>query len=351
MFRNRLSDNLNIDEIRKEEVYLGICNSVALRDVSYWIEVLFAAGIATLGLVLNSPAVIIGAMLISPLMGSILGNGLALAAGDVILAMRAIIKLALSCLVAIFFAVLLVYVLPFKEMTPEILARTKPNILDLVVALFSGAVGSVAICKKPKGVVTSIPGVAIAVALMPPLCVVGYGIGIAISVNMMNGLQIAKGGGLLFFTNLVAITFTAMIVFLALHIDSVRAKQKIREWRREHKESIWIRNILELFPEPKPLKKIGSLPGRFLLILITILAILFPLNQSFTQLKQQVALKRQENNITSIWQDNFARLPNGEPRSFISKISTREINQKLTIQLHIFTSELYTPGEQNQFVK
>ena len=134
MFRDWLSDNLEIDAIRKEEVYLGICNSVALRDVSYWIEVLFAADIATLGLVLNSPAVIIGAMLISPLMGSILGNGLALAAGDVILAMRAIIKLALSCLVAISFAVVLVYVLPFKEMTPEILAPTKPNILKCATA-------------------------------------------------------------------------------------------------------------------------------------------------------------------------------------------------------------------------
>ncbi|MEL6164911.1 MAG: DUF389 domain-containing protein, partial [Cyanobacteria bacterium J06628_3] len=201
-FRDRLSDNLDIDATRKEEIYLDICNSVSLGDVSYWIEVLFSAGIATLGLVLNSPAVIIGAMLISPLMGGILGNGLALAAGDVILAIRAVIKLALSCLLAISFAVLLVSVLPFKEITPEILARTQPNILDLVVALFSGAVGSVAICKKPRGVATSIPGVAIAVALMPPLCVVGYGFGIAISVNMINGLRFARGGGLLFFTNL-----------------------------------------------------------------------------------------------------------------------------------------------------
>ena len=76
-FRDRLSDNLDIDATRKEEIYLDICNSVSLGDVSYWIEVLFSAGIATLGLVLNSPAVIIGAMLISPLMGGILGNGLA----------------------------------------------------------------------------------------------------------------------------------------------------------------------------------------------------------------------------------------------------------------------------------
>jgi uncharacterized hydrophobic protein (TIGR00271 family) len=353
--RDWLSDNLEIDAARKEEVYLGICDSVSLRDVSYWIEVVFAAGIATVGLVLNSPAVIIGAMLISPLMGSILGNGLALAAGDVILAMRAIIKLALSCLVAILFAVLLVSVLPFKEMTPEILARTQPNILDLVVALFSGAVGSLAICKKPKGVATSIPGVAIAVALMPPLCVVGYGFGIALSVNMVNGLRVARGGGLLFFTNLVAITFTAMTVFLALHIDSVRTKQKIREWRRKHREAIWVKNILEIFPQSKRFKKIGSLPGRFLLIVFTIFTILVPLYQSFIQLRQEIVLKQKENNITSsvrnLWLEEFANSLNNEPRSFISQISTRELNQKLVIQLHIFTSQLYTPGEQNYFIQ
>ena len=353
--RDWLSDNLDIDAARKEEVYLGICDSVSLRDVSYWIEVIFAAGIATVGLVLNSPAVIIGAMLISPLMGSILGNGLALAAGDVILAVRAIIKLALSCLVAILFAVLLVSVLPFKEMTPEILARTQPNILDLVVALFSGAVGSLAICKKPKGVATSIPGVAIAVALMPPLCVVGYGFGIALSVNMVNGLRVASGGGLLFFTNLVAITFTAMTVFLALHIDSVRTKQKIREWRRKHRETVWVKQLLEVFPDSKRLKKIGSLPGRFLLILFTILTILVPLYKSFIQLRQQIVIKQQENNINSavrsIWLEEFANSLNGEPRSFISQISTRELNQKLMVQLQIFTSELYTPGEQNYFVE
>ncbi|MBV6621724.1 MAG: DUF389 domain-containing protein [Rivularia sp. (in: Bacteria)] len=354
-FRDWLSDNLEIDAIRKENIYLDICRSVSLRDVSYWIEVLFSAGIATVGLVLSSAAVIIGAMLISPLMGSILGNGLALAAGDVILAMRASIKLALSCLLAILFAVLLVSVLPFKEMTPEILARTQPNILDLVVALFSGAVGSVAICKKPKGVVTSIPGVAIAVALMPPLCVVGYGFGIAISVNMVNGLRVARGGGLLFFTNLVAITFTSMTVFLALHIDSVRAKQRIREWRRKHRESGWVKTILELFPESKRLKKIGSLPGRFLLIIVTILTILVPLYQSFIQLRQEIVTKQQENNITSavrnIWQQEFSNSNDGEPRSFINQISTRQVNQKLMIQLHIFTSELYAPEEQNYFIE
>ncbi len=355
MFRDWFANNLGVGQARKEQVYLEICSSLSLDDASYWIQVLFAAGIATLGLVLNSPAVIIGAMLISPLMGGILANGLALAAGDVILAMRSLLNLLLSCLVAISFAVLLVTLLPFKEITSEILARTRPNILDLVIALFSGAVGSVAICKEPRGVATSIPGVAIAVALMPPLCVVGYGIGVAISLNSAQGLQVASGGGLLFFTNLVAITFTAMLVFLGLHIDNDQVREKVREWRNTHPESVWVQTLLEKLPAYGKLRKIGSLPGRLLLIFITIVAIIFPLNRSLRQLGREIALQQQDNRnrslATDVWQKNFAQLPDGETRSFISNISTSEKNDKLTIQLQVFTSQQYSSDEQDSYIE
>ncbi|MDB9447463.1 DUF389 domain-containing protein [Anabaena sp. CS-542/02] len=355
MFRNWFANNLGVGQARKEQVYLEICSSLSLDDVSYWIQVLFSAGIATLGLVLNSPAVIIGAMLISPLMGGILANGLALAAGDVILAIRSLLNLIFSCLVAISFAVILVSLLPFKEITSEILARTQPNLLDLVVALFSGAVGSVAICKEPKGVATSIPGVAIAVALMPPLCVVGYGIGVAISLNSVQGIQVASGGGLLFFTNLVAITFTAMLVFLGLHIDNHQVRERVREWRNTHPESLWVQNLLEKVPAYSKLGKIGSLPGRLLLIIITIGAIIFPLNRSLSQLGREIALQQQENRIRSsakdVWQKNFATFADGEARSFISNISTSEQKDKLTIQLQVFTSQQYSAEEQDSYIQ
>ena len=84
-YRDRIASKLGIGEERKVEIYLELARSTTLADPAYWLQTLFAAGIATLGLTLNSPAVIIGAMLISPLMGPILANGLALAAGDVIL--------------------------------------------------------------------------------------------------------------------------------------------------------------------------------------------------------------------------------------------------------------------------
>ncbi|MBE9096603.1 DUF389 domain-containing protein [Tychonema sp. LEGE 07203] len=345
--------NLGVSNVRKEQVYLDIAKSVTLTDASYWIQVLFSAGIATLGLVLNSPAVIIGAMLISPLMGSILANGLALATGDAILALRAIINLILSCGLAISFAVVLVLILPFKEMTGEILARTQPNLLDLVIALFSGAVGAVAICKEAKGVVTSIPGVSIAVALMPPLCVVGYGIGMAVSLTPGSGLAVARGGGLLFFTNLVAITFMAMLVFLVLHIDSAPVRQQVRAWRESNQENIWVQSLVDRIPASDRLKRIGSLPSRLLLILITVLLTSIPLYKSYNQLSDEISRKQQENqvrnNATEIWQKNFGSFPDGKVRSYISQLLFREQDRKLVAQLQVVTSKVYTEAERDKY--
>lgn len=350
-----LANHLGISTTRKTDIYLELCESVTLYDLSYWLQVLFAAGIATLGLALNSPAVIIGAMLISPLMGGILANGLALATGDVILAVRATINLILSCGLSILFAVFLVFILPFKEMTHEILVRTQPTILDLTVALFSGAVGSIALCKESKGIATSIPGVAIAVALMPPLCVVGYGIGTMFSFDRSSGLQVARGGGLLFFTNLVAIVFMAMIIFLGLHLDNKAVRQKVREWRSEDPESLIVQHWLERLPAFEYIKKIGGLPGRFLLILVTILLISFPLTQSLIQLRQQITQKQKENRIrvavTETWQKEMEKFSNSESRSYINHLSLLENkDKKLKINLQVVTSQLYSEKEQKRYL-
>ncbi len=322
--RDWFADHIGVGPERKEQVYKEISRSATLRDVSYWMQIIFSAGIATLGLALNSPAVIIGAMLISPLMGPILSAGLSLATGDVILGIRAIASLALSCLVAISFAVILVTFLPFKEITSEIASRTQPNTLDLMIALFSGAIGSLATCREAKGVMTSIPGVSIAVALMPPLCVVGFGIGLALTFDTTEGLRVARGGGLLFFTNLVAITFAAMIVFLSLHIDTESVRQRVREWMQEDRESSWYRSFLERIHASERFGKMGSLPGRLITIAIPLLIILIPLSQSLGQLRDEITRKQKENRlrrtVTGVWQDSFARLASGEPRSYIDNL-------------------------------
>ncbi len=354
LLRRWFVHNLGVHQARKEEIYCDLLQSVTLQDVSYWLQVLFSAGIATLGLVLNSPAVIIGAMLISPLMGPILANGLAFAVGDVVLAVRAIVSLGLSCSIAIIFAWILIALMPFKEITTEIQARISPNLLDLLVALFSGALGAVMTSKQAKGVATSIPGVAIAVALMPPLCVVGYGMGLAVSLDFITGLKTAFGGGLLFITNLTAITLTAMLVFLLLNMGTGAITAQARKWHQEDPESAWIQSLIGQLPITQKLRTIGSLRSRLMIISIPILVLLIPLSQSLARLQQQITAKQTENRVLraaqSLWQSNFDVLAEGRPRSFIGSLASSVSPEgQLALQMTVFTSKSYSEAEKKQF--
>lgn len=353
--RDRFAAALNVNAERKTEIYIQLSKSATLTDVVYWLQLIFSAGIATLGLVLNSSAVIIGAMLISPLMGPILSAGLALATGDLILGLRSVINLILSTAVAVGFAVLLVALLPFKESTPEIQARIVPNTLDLVIALFSGAIGSVATCREVKGVVTSIPGVAIAVALMPPVCVVGYGIGLALSLNPDEGIKVATGGGLLYLTNLVAITFMAMVVFFLLRLDTGKVREKNHEWRNTDDESLWWLNLINKNPSLKQAREIRSIPLRILMIFLPLLIIFIPLTQSFSKMIADVQVKQKQNQIkqttTSLWQENYANGKDGKIRSFLDEVRITDSEDKLEVFLRVFDNTPYTQSEKDEFKK
>ncbi len=347
--------SFGVDAARKRTLSIELAKSATLFDLVYWLQLFFSSGIATLGLVLNSPAVIIGAMLISPLMGPILSAGLALATGDLILFIRSTLNLVLSCGAAILFAVILVALLPFKEMTAEIAGRTSPNTLDLFVALFSGAIGSIATCRDVKGVVTSIPGVAIAVALMPPLCVVGYGFGVALSFNFAEGMKTASGGGLLFLTNLFAITFTAMIVFLMLRIDTANVRAQVEEWRHTDRENAFLEDILAKIPVLERARIVRNLPFRLAMILLPLAIIVFPLTTSFSKLKTEISQQQAENRIRQVaidlWKQKFETTTTGEARSIIDDISVTETDGKLTLSLRVFDNVPYSEAEKHEFTR
>lgn len=161
-----------------------------------------SAGIAILGLILSSPAVVIGAMLLSPLMGPIMAIGFALAIGDARWLRESVRALLLGTLVAVLFCALLVLVSPLQTVTPEIASRTRPNLFDLLIALFSALAGAYAMIRGREG---TIVGVAIATALMPPLAVVGFGLA---TWNW----TVFGGAAALFFTNLFTIALSATIM-------------------------------------------------------------------------------------------------------------------------------------------
>lgn len=179
---------------------------------SYLGALLFANLIALLGLLSNSVAVVIGAMLISPLMGPIFSLGLSFALGHLVLARKAARLIGMSVLLTVIVAAIFTLFSPLKEATPEILARTHPNIYDLLVAIFAGSIGAIALCTRKNYLFTT-TGIAIATAVIPPLSVVGYGVG-----TMQ--FSMAMGGFLLFFTNLVAIVISSCIVFMLLRFRS-----------------------------------------------------------------------------------------------------------------------------------
>ena len=185
---------------------------------------------------------------------------------------------------------------------------------------------------------------------MPPLCVVGYGLGLGLSLDPVAGLQIARGGGLLFLTNLTAITFTAMIVFLAVHIDTLPLQSQISQWHHQDPESHWIPKVLDRLPVSNTLQVIGSLPSRFMVILIPVLLLFIPLNQAFGRLQQEVIAKDQENQInqvaTQLWRQDFADFESEEPRSYLSTLSSQEQDGQLTLRLAVFTRKIYSAEEQ-----
>jgi uncharacterized hydrophobic protein (TIGR00271 family) len=174
-------------------------------DALYFLMLVMACLIALLGLLTNSPAVIIGAMLISPLMGPILACGLAFTLADWPLGRKALRNAVLSVFEAVAIAALATLASPLREVTPEILARTRPNLMDLLIAFFSGLAGTLALTSR-KGALTIIPGVAIATAVMPPLATTGFGLA-------TGQWEIGWGGFTLFFTNLMAIVISAAAGF------------------------------------------------------------------------------------------------------------------------------------------
>lgn len=165
--------SLREGEDDKQKTLESVVKNISFKGSNLWI-LACAILVASVGLNVNSTAVIIGAMLISPLMGPIVGAGFALGIYDFDLLKRSLRNLLNATVVSLAVSTIYFAVSPFKDVQSELLARTAPNIYDILIAFFGGIVGAIAVTRTEKG--NPIPGVAIATALMPPLCTAGYGI-------------------------------------------------------------------------------------------------------------------------------------------------------------------------------
>ena len=201
-----------------KDLFLALKDNASITS-TYVLLMVLSTLLATLGLFLNSPSIVIGAMVLAPLMSPIISLSMGLLRSDAELSRKAFMSLFVGMMLALSLSALMAYLLPFRELTPEIAGRLHPSTLDLMVAVLSGIAGAVGHAKEK--VAKSMPGVAIAVALVPPLCVSGIGIG-------WWDYDVFYGAMLLFLTNLTGIILTAGLSFMVMgYAPFLRAKKGI----------------------------------------------------------------------------------------------------------------------------
>ncbi|WP_455628455.1 TIGR00341 family protein [Parabacteroides chinchillae] len=221
LVRNFFIRNFDVRQEKEdeEETIESIKKGVEFKGTNLWV-LIFATFVASLGLNTNSTAVIIGAMLISPLMGPIMGFGLGLGISDFELIKRSFRNFATATVFSVITSTLYFLISPISEAQSELLARTQPTVYDVLIAFFGGLAGIVASSTKSKGNV--IPGVAIATALMPPLCTAGFGLA-------SGNLYYFFGAFYLYFINTVFISLATYVVVRLLKYPKKVFLDKQRE--------------------------------------------------------------------------------------------------------------------------
>lgn len=217
-------------------VTASIENGVVFRGTNLWV-LIFAIFLASLGLNMNAPSVIIGAMLISPLMGPIMGIGLSMGINDVSLMRKSLYNYGMATGVALATSTVFFFLSPLGDAHSEILARTRPSIYDVLIAFFGGMAGIVAASSRNKGNV--VPGVAIATALMPPLCTAGYGIATW-------QWSFFFGAFYLFLINTVFIALSTLLVVRLFHFPVKHFSDKQKDLAA--KRIVWFVVIATLIP-------------------------------------------------------------------------------------------------------
>jgi len=205
---------------KRAEVQSGLAED-SIVDLSYLVLTVGACAIATLGLLSNSAAVIIGAMILAPLMLPIRGLAFATLAGNTVIFRRSMSAIAIGTVSSIAIACLIGYIVDLPEFGSEVLSRSSPTLLDLGIAILAGAIAGFARI-EPK-ISSSLAGTAISVALMPPLCIIGLGLSKA-------DWALSSGATLLYLTNLLGITLSCMAIFLITGCVSLRRGKKALRW-------------------------------------------------------------------------------------------------------------------------
>ncbi|MEO5589555.1 MAG: TIGR00341 family protein [Gemmatimonadaceae bacterium] len=327
-----------LDGRDRVEIFTDTATAATDASAAYWSLLIISGAIAALGLALDSAAVVIGAMLIAPLLAPVIGLALALAIGDGRLALETTLVIVVSTVSVVIITALLALVLPvpFQTITQEIASRTRPTTLDLWIAAFSGLAGAAVSVKRGKRLSGAIPGVAVSVALVPPLAVAGYGIGTGLN------WVIVRGSLLLYTANLAGIVMSAMVVFLIAGMRQEEVLEKDRTWHSEGAAaglSAWVEKV----PGLRSLGLMGSVWTRIALVVVFVALVAVPLSQSLREIARESRVKRAVNTAA----ERF-RAPG---RSFVVRQQVDIGGDRTQVVLDVATTGWYADSTRIAFEK
>lgn len=318
----------------RERGYLEAYRSAHISEPLYWVQVALAAGITTLGLILNQGAIIIGGALIMPIMFPVLAAGLSLASGDLYLLIRIFFKVGLTVLLVGLIAGLLSDLLPFSEVTQEIASRTRPTVIDFLAALLAGMAGAATLSRKNR-FVQFVPAAIISITLLPPIAVMGFGIA--------NGgePEIIQGGSLLFTANFFANILGAMLVFLLVGMPRAAGEETVRKWKQKELANPLISFVFEKLRLSQVIGRTGSVRARFFVIALFLLVLMIPLQTALNQLTRELRARQA---ITDV-----ARNFDVKHRSSLINSSSRIREDIIEVKLQVATNSFFTSADIRRF--
>jgi potassium/hydrogen antiporter len=333
-FSDRMARLLGVSHKERELCYLATVNESSLRQPPFGVQIFLASVLTALGLVLNQSSIIVGAALIMPIAVPVLGAGLALAIGDIYLFLKQILKLSLVVVVACLICALFSALLPFNAVTTEIASRTRPTILDFLVALFAGMSGA-ALMFSPKKVLQYFPAAILALTLLPPLAVLGFGFGSDLSP------EILRGAALYFTANFFATIFGAFLVYSAIGMPETTALPAISDWKRRELGHPATKLIFQTLRLENIVSKTGNASSRLIVIAIFLLALLIPLQLAFNQLSTEFRARQAISNIEKMFD-----VPG---RSAIINSIPYIGENEITVRIQLATNAFFTSSDIERF--
>lgn len=277
-------ERLGVERWDRPLIFRDAAAAAVDNGLAYWLVLILSGAIATLGLALDSSAVVIGAMLVAPLLAPIVGLSLALAVGDSRLALQSGAVVGGSLVAVIATAAALTALLPFHTLTLEISSRIHPTTLDLGVAVCSGLVGALVTVARGQRLSAAIPGVAVAVALIPPLAVAGFGMAAGWQEDVIWGALLLLGA------NLAGIVLSGLLVFLLIGMHRSDVVEVARRWHAETRPG-GLAGLACRIPGTARAGVFGSAAGRALLVCGFVVALAIPLSAALAEVVREARVR------------------------------------------------------------